>query len=301
MIRRSFRVFAATGVALVAVATLACSSKVENFELSSYDLPAGTSEYTVEFQVTGNAELGAIETLLGSSSSGEGNNVDFTLKADATLEVAKEGANNVLTLTLSNFDGKLPFGADYPNDKETYEMTVDPQGEVVSSSTDGLLTVIPGVAGTFGFNCPPLPDEPTQGGASWTSDYTPPFSGKDDEAWESENRWKDTEVEGQQAAEITSNVNQDFSSTVALGEIVGLLGVEGEALRGVTATAEGSLSLASTCALSIPDQELLSSSGTNKVDIAFSVDAGEGVTGDISRLISDVTLDLTIEGTMSPR
>ncbi|MCC7077003.1 MAG: hypothetical protein IT198_07755 [Acidimicrobiia bacterium] len=287
-------------VVLIALVAAACGgSRVENYELDSYDLKAGEFEYKVELAIKGNIELGALEAIIGSSAE-EASNLDVTLTADAKLEVKKEGANNVLTLELTDFKGKLPFGADYPNDKETYEMTVSPQGEIVRSSGDGLLAVIPGVPSTFGFNCPPLPGEATKSGATWTSEVAPPFSDEEGEKWESSNRWKDTDAADQQVAEITANVDQDFESALELTEVVELLGLDVPALTGVKATAKGHLTLATACALSIPDQALVESGGTNKINVAVSVDAGTGIGAEVAKLVSGITLDLSIEGKMTP-
>lgn len=296
------RRFAFVLVSVGLVFTACSTPKIENYELSSYNLKEGNYQYVAEIQIAGKVNLGALETLTDSSNDNGLGNIDINVTADISYEVTKQGANNVIKSTLSNFNGKLPLGVDFPKQSVTYEIVVDPEGNVVRSAGAGLLTAIPGLAGTFTFNCPPLPDKPTQDGAAWTSKVEFPF-GDGKNPLKAKNQLKDSEQNGQQVAQITANVDQSFSTTKRLGDVMELLGItQLAAIANMKGNVEGQLNLASTCLLSIPDQQVVESTRKGTVQLTISVDLQRGgLAAEAAKLLGGIVADLTIETSMKPK
>lgn len=276
------------------------SSRVEDYQLSSYAPSASQRDYRVLIRVSGQVDLGKLGSLAGggTQSDGEGGatTLSFSLNADGTGTVVEQSGGFRYTLELTNIDARLPFGAKWPSTKETLSQTVRSDGTITDTDGSGILTSIPALLQGIAWNCPPLPGDPVASGATWES-TAPLVWAEDDVTVKQSNTWVDTDVDGTQAAEISSQADDAFGYDTGVDKIAGLLGFDSPLLEGVGANLSGTVAGDSRCSISIPDQDLLETSSHQEISVDIKLTGGGG----LAALAGTLHLTATIDESMTPR
>lgn len=297
--RRLVALTAAIGLVLAA-----CSGgdkgRVGDYELSSYTPSASQRDYRVLIRVSGTVDLGKLGPFAGGGpsggdGSGSATTLSFSLNADGTGTVVERSGGFQYTLELTNIDARLPFGAKWPTSTETLTRTVQSDGEVTDTNGGGILTSLPALLQGIGWNCPQLPGQPLVSGSSWES-TAPLVWAQNDVSVKQHNRWEDTDVDGTQAAMITSQADDTFAYDTGIDQITQLLGFDSPLLDGVGASLSGSVKGDSHCAISIPDQDLVETGSNQEVSVDIKLTGGG-----LAALAGTLHLDATIEESMTPR
>lgn len=298
-VRRSL----ALAACLLLTVTAACSttsSRVENYELTSYTPGASQREYRVLIRVSGQIDLGKLASIAGGGSGGGdgggATTLSFSINADGTGSVVETSGGFRYTLVLSNIDARLPFGAKWPTTTETFTQSVTSDGTVTETDGSGVLTSLPGLLQGIAWNCPQLPGRPLAQGSTWDSTARLVWADSDVEV-KQQNRWEETDVDGTQAALISSHADDAFQYAIALDQISALLGLDSPVLSGIGATLSGNVKGDSHCTLSIPDQDLLETGSNQEIGVDINLTGGGG----LAALAGTLHLNATIEESMTPK
>ncbi|MFN8102883.1 MAG: hypothetical protein U0U69_00310 [Acidimicrobiia bacterium] len=290
-------------VAVLALVVAACgggADRVSDYELSSYTPHASQRDYRVLIRVSGTVDLGKLGPFAGGGTSGgdgsgSGTTLSFSLNADGTGTVVERSGGFQYTLELTDIDARLPFGAKWPTSQETLTQTVQSDGKVTDTNGGGILTSLPALLQGIAWNCPQLPGAALVSGSSWES-AAPLAWAADDVSVKQRNQWEDTDVDGTQAAMISSQADDTFAYDTGIDQITKLLGFDSPLLDGVGASLSGSVKGNSHCALSIPDQDLLETGSNQEVSVDIKLTGGG-----LASLAGTLHLDATIEESMTPR
>lgn len=276
------------------------SGRVTDYELSAYTPSASQRDYRVLIRISGQVDLGKLGPLAGGSGTGDGSGgattLTFSLNADAKGSVVEQSGGFRYTLELTDIDARLPFGAKWPGKSETFTQTIRSDGTVTDTDGSGVLTSVPGLLQGIAWNCPQLPGQPVAAGASWDS-RAPLVWADDDVTVKQTNAWQDTDVDGTQAAMITSQADDSFEYETGIDQISGLLGFDSPLLDGVGAKLSGTVKGESHCALSIPDQDLLETGSHQDVSTDITLTGAGG----LASLAGTLHLSATIDESMTPR
>lgn len=298
--RRIFALVACLAFLAAPACSTSGSGRIEDYELTSYTPGASQREYRVLIRVSGQIDLGKLSSILGGGGDGGdgggATTVSFSINADGTGTVVETSGGFRYTLVLTNIDARLPFGAKWPTGSETFTQSVQSDGTVTATDGSGILTSLPGLLQGIAWTCPQLPGQPLASGATW--DSTAPLVWADsDVGVKQENRWEETDVDGAQAALISSHADDTFNYDIGLDQISALLGLDSPLLSGVGATLGGTVKGDSHCTLAIPDQDLLETGSNQEVGVDITLTGGGG----LAALAGTLHLNATIEESMTPK
>lgn len=301
MTRRVLGLLAAFALAAAACSGGGSSSHVDNYELSSYTPGASQRDYRVLIRVSGQIDLGKLGTIIGGGDgggdgSGGATTLSFSINADGTGTVVEQSGGFRYTLELTNIDARLPFGAKWPSKQETFTQTVQSDGKVTDTGGSGILTALPALLQGIAWTCPQLPGQPLASGATWDS-TAPLVWASDDVTVKQSNTWVDTDVEGTQAAAISSKADDSFRYDTGIDQIAQLLGFDSPLLAGLGASLSGTVAGDSNCSISIPAQDLLVTGSHQDVSVDINLTGGAG----LASLAGTLRLTATIDESMTPR